>query len=230
MHVAIIMDGNGRWAKAREKPRHYGHQAGARTLKKIIAASPDLGIGFLTVYAFSSENWQRSVVEVSGLMGLFQTYLMNTVNELNEKNVRLLVIGDRTILKPSLCRAIEYVEKSTASNQGLIVQLAINYGGHLEIVHAMKKIAHAVAQKILLPDEINAAHITQALWTYPFPDPDLLIRTGGEMRLSNYLLWQLRYSELLFVSQLWPDFTPEDLSQALCAYHKRHRRFGNVIE
>lgn len=227
-HVAITMDGNGRWAQRHGKNRILGHRAGAKVLKQIVRACPTYEIKFLTVYAFSTDNWKRDAVEVKGLMKLFEFYLQNETLELKQEGVCIKVIGSRSKLSPSLIKLIEWAENLTENNTRLVLQVAIDYGGREDILHAVQKLALLVKNDILNPDEITAEHITKALYTYPCPDPDLLIRTGGEVRLSNYLLWQLSYTELIFSVKYWPDFTVQDFESCVLLYKKRDRRFGNV--
>lgn len=227
-HIAIIMDGNGRWAQRQGKNRLWGHQKGATTLKEIVRACPKEGVRYLTVYAFSSENWKRESFEVNGLMKLFAKYLRSETQELHKEGVCLRIIGNRNRLSPSLVKLIEHAEALTQHNTRLGLQVAIDYGGRDEVVHAARTLAQMACDKHILPHEITHHHIEQSLWTSSWPDPDLMIRTAGEMRLSNFLLWQLSYTELLFVPQCWPEFTAQDLSSAVSSYNQRHRKFGAV--
>ena len=229
VHVAIIMDGNGRWAQRQGRNRLWGHQKGARALKKVVQACPDKGVRYLTVYAFSTENWHRDPAEVSGLMQLFQRYLVRETPRLHKEGVCLRIIGDRTALDPTLVAQMEQSETLTQHNTRLGLQVALNYGGRDDIVQATQKLATLVQDGHLKPEAITFDHVAGALWTHPWPDPDLLIRTGGEVRLSNYLLWQLSYTELLFFSQCWPDFTVEDFQSAITAYGARKRQFGRHV-
>jgi undecaprenyl diphosphate synthase len=226
LHVAIIMDGNGRWAKKHKRACLWGYQKGARTLRNIIRLCPKYYIKYLTVYAFSTENWQRDPEEINGLMNLFKTYFSRESSKIAKEGVRLKIIGDPTRLSLSLQKLIKKAEELTKDNELLELQIALNYGGKDEIVHAIRKLSAFVKQGVLNPEDITADHVTQSLWTYPLPDPDLLIRTGGELRLSNYLLWQMSYTELFFTPKYWPEFTEQDLQEALSTYNQRGRRFG----
>ncbi len=227
-HVAIIMDGNGRWATQRGWPRLVGHRKGAERVKQIVAAAPGLGIRWLTVYAFSTENWKRSTEEVLGLMGLFSRYIEREADRLSAEGVRMRVIGDRGPLDGRLNRLIEGIEARTAGHTRLNLTVAINYGGRHELVRAMRKMAADVAAGQLDPDAIDEARLSDALDTSGIPDPDLVIRTSGETRVSNFLLWQAAYAEYEFVPTLWPDFTPDHLAEILGRYGVRERRFGGV--
>jgi undecaprenyl diphosphate synthase len=225
-HVAIIMDGNGRWASKRGLPHIAGHSAGAKAVRECIAASIELGIEYLTIYSFSSENWARPAEEVSGLMSLFVEVLERELKNLQRMNVRVLVIGDMTAL-PALTReAFERVIARTAENTGLTLVVALNYGGRVEIAEAARELAREAAAGTLDPDSIDEDAVSARLYTAGIPDPDLLIRTSGEMRISNFLLWQIAYSELWVTHTLWPDFDRTDLLRALVDYEKRERRFG----
>ncbi|NLM75274.1 MAG: isoprenyl transferase [Clostridiaceae bacterium] len=225
-HIAIIMDGNGRWAKKRGLSRSMGHREGSRTLKKIVEACYDLGVKYLTVYAFSTENWSRPKEEVDELMKLLYEYLQNAERELKGKNVRIIVIGDRKKLPDNIVSEINRVEEKTSHNHGLNFIIALNYGGRQEIVDAVNAIAEDIRYGRIT--EINEELISQRLYTRGIPDPDLLIRTSGELRLSNFLIWQSSYSELFFSDVLWPDFTPKHLEEAILSYQGRQRRFGGV--
>ncbi len=227
-HVAIIMDGNGRWAKKRGMPRSFGHRAGAETLKRIVRAASDLGIKTLTVYAFSTENWKRPEEEVSLLMGLFEEYLKKNILDLKENDVRMKFVGHISGLSKKLQDIIAETEKDTACNKGLVLNIAINYGGRDELVHAMQKIGERVKQGNLLPEEIDENTVAQYLYTAPDAEVDLLIRPGSDCRISNFLLWQIAYAELWFTEQFWPDFTKETLLEAIAAYQSRERRFGGL--
>ena len=225
-HVAIIMDGNGRWAKKRGLPHVAGHSAGAKAVRECIAASIELGIGFLTIYTFSSENWTRSTEEVSGLMSLFVEVLERELTNLQRMHVRVLVIGEMSALPDKTREAFERVVANTATNDGLTLVVALNYGGRVEIADAARSLARDVAAGVLDPEQIDEAALASRLYTVHIPDPDLLIRTSGEMRISNFLLWQVAYSELWVTSTLWPDFDRTDLLRAVIDYEKRDRRFG----
>lgn len=227
-HVALIMDGNGRWAKARGLPRKAGHRAGAETVRKIANASLNLGIKYLTLYAFSSENWQRPPAEIKALMGLLENFLTTKARELGEKNIRLQAIG-RTHLLPASCRdALQKVISETSQNSGLTLILALSYGSREEITDATQRLARKIADGSLTPDQITPETLAAQLDTSPYPDPDLLIRTSGEFRLSNFLLWQLSYAEIVISPKNWPDFDQNDFLEALQTYATRHRRFGRI--
>lgn len=228
LHVAIIMDGNGRWAKAQGLPRLAGHQAGYEALRTIAKACPDAGVRYLTVYAFSTENWERAPEEVSGLMRLFETGLRRELRTCIENNVCMRFIGDRTRINARLVALMQDAEDKTKNNTRLGFQIALSYGGRDEIVRATRHIAQLAADRRLDPDTITPEMFSSFLDTAPWPDPDLLIRTGGEYRISNYLLWQLGYTELFFSEKYWPDFTPEDLGYAVAHFRGRVRRFGCI--
>ena len=227
-HVAIILDGNGRWAKKRLMPRNYGHAKGAKTVEKICEEAWDMGIKYLTVYAFSTENWKRPQDEVDALMKLLKNYLKDCIERSNSNDMRVRVIGDKTALNDEIREKIEELEEMTKDNKGLNFTIAINYGSRDEMVRAMKKMAMDVKEGKVSPEELSEATFENYLDTIGIPDPDLLIRTSGEQRLSNYLLWQLAYTEFYFTDVLWPDFSKKDLEQAVLAYNKRDRRFGKV--
>tara|TARA_R110002124_G_scaffold106467_21_gene258401 strand:+ start:2424 stop:3140 length:717 start_codon:yes stop_codon:yes gene_type:complete len=227
-HVAIIMDGNGRWATSKGWPRLVGHRKGAERVKEIVRVAPDLGIQCLTIYAFSTENWKRSTEEVLGLMGLFARYIQREAEGLAAEGVRMRFIGDRSRLDRKLQDLMAWIEDRTANNTRLNLTVAINYGGRNELVRAAQSIARQVADGSLSPDEVDEATIDNALDTNPIPDPDLVIRTSGETRVSNFLLWQAAYAEYEFTPILWPDFTPEVLAEILGRYGNRDRRFGGV--
>jgi undecaprenyl diphosphate synthase len=227
-HVALIMDGNGRWATNQGKPRLWGHKQGAKVLKGIIRCCPNYGITHLTAYAFSPENWKRGPGEVGGLMSLFQIYLRAYTQELNQEGVRLCIIGDIAPLPPVLRRLIARAQDITQYNNRLILQIALNYGGRDDLIQATQHLVARYQAEKLDPATITRADIEELLWTKSCPDPDLLIRTGGEMRLSNYMLWQLCYTELLFLPEYWPDFTPEHLEKAVHQFRSRQRRFGGL--
>jgi undecaprenyl diphosphate synthase len=225
-HVAIIMDGNGRWAKRRMLPRIAGHRAGMEAVRRTITAAGELGIGALTLYAFSSENWSRPADEVHDLMGLLRHYLRRELDELDHKNVRLTTIGDLSRFEPDLAAELQAACARTADNDGLTLALALNYGGHDELVRAVRKLAEQVQSGALQPVAIDAEAIETRLDTADLPPLDLMIRTSGEVRLSNFLLWQAAYAELLFLDTLWPDFGREQLESAIASFGQRERRYG----
>ena len=230
VHVGVIMDGNGRWAKNRGLPRLAGHNAGMKAMKKIVDHSDKLGIRYLTVYAFSTENWKRSTEEVSTLMTILRTYLKDCVKKSMKNNVRCRVIGRREELSADIIESIENLEQKTKNNTGLQFTIAINYGGRDEITRAVRKLATKVSNHELAPEDITEEMISKNLDTWELPDPDLLIRTSGEQRLSNYLPWQLAYTEFYFTDVHWPDFNKEELIRAFEKYNKRERRYGGVTE
>lgn len=227
-HVAVILDGNGRWAKKRLMPRNYGHMQGAKTVEKICSEAWNMGIKYLTVYAFSTENWKRPQDEVDALMKLLSKYLDDFKKRSDTEDMRLRIIGDKTGLSDEIRAKIVELEEYTKDNQGLNFTIAINYGSRDEMVRAMKKVALDVKDGKVTPEDISEDMFENYLDTAGIPDPDLLIRTSGEQRLSNYLLWQLAYTEFYFTDVLWPDFSKEDLEQAVIAYNKRDRRFGKI--
>ena len=227
-HVAIIMDGNGRWAKKRNMPRKYGHVQGAKTVEQIIEDGYNMGIEYITIYAFSTENWKRSEDEVSALMKLLQNYLIDCIERSTRNNMRVRVIGDKSGLSASIVKKINELEEITKDATGLKFTIAINYGGRDEIRRAVRTIAEKAVEHQLQLDYITEELINDHLDTAGLPDPDLLIRTSGEKRLSNYLPWQLAYTEFYFTDVLWPDFTKEDLLTAIRYYNGRERRFGGV--
>lgn len=229
-HIAIIMDGNRRWAKNKNLPVSLGHKEGAKTLEKVVRYANKIGIKYITVYAFSTENWKRSQEEVSTLMGILRWYLKDCVKKSMKNNVRCRVIGRKEELSPDIVQSIENLEEKTKNNTGLNFTIAINYGGRDEITRAVKKIAADVKAGKINPDDITEQTITDNLDTRELPDPDLLIRTSGEQRLSNYLPWQLAYTEFYFTDTYWPDFSKEELIKAFEKYNKRERRFGGVKE
>ncbi len=229
VHVAIIMDGNGRWAKKRGLPRTAGHAQGARTVEQILEDADHMGIRYLTVYAFSTENWSRPDSEVKALMNLLRTYMKTSLAKCARNNVRIRVIGDKSRLDKDLQDSIANLEKETASNTGIGFQIAINYGSRDEIVRAVQAAAQKVSSGELRPEDITEAAISDSLDTAGIPDPDLLIRTGGEQRISNFLLWQTAYSELYFCDAAWPDFNKNELEKAVDAYNNRERRYGGLI-
>lgn len=227
-HVAIIMDGNGRWAKERKRPRTFGHSEGAKTIEQICRDAYDVGIHYLTVYAFSTENWKRSVEEVSTIMNIFRNYLVDSKERANKDNMRVRVIGERKGLPEDIIIKIDDLEKATVSNTGLQFTVAINYGGRDEITRAVKKMAEDTRESRISVDDIDEALVNSYLDTRDLPDPDLLIRTSGELRTSNFLPWQLAYSEFYFTDVLWPDFNKEELINAIKYYNGRERRFGGA--
>lgn len=225
-HIAIIMDGNGRWAKKRGLTRSMGHREGSRTLKKIVEACYQLGVRYLTVYAFSTENWSRPKEEVDELMKLLLEYLRNAERELAGKKVRIRVIGEKKHLPEEIIKEIKRVEENTENIEGLDFIIALNYGGRQELVEAVSNLVEDA--KAGLISEIDEEAISERLYTNGIPDPDLLIRTSGEMRISNFLIWQLSYSEFFFCDVLWPDFSEVNLRNAIISYQGRQRRFGGV--
>ena len=229
-HVAIIMDGNGRWAKARGLPRNLGHRQGVDAVREVVRACGRLNIEYLTLYAFSSENWKRPETEIAGLMDLLRIYIRRELDDLARNGVRVRVIGDRTRLAPDIVELITNAETRTRDNTKLTVVIALSYGGHDEIVTACRRIAAQVAAGQLKAEDINAEMVAGHLQTAGIPDPDLIIRTSGEQRLSNFLLWQSAYSELIFVDKLWPDFAPDDLAAAVEEFQRRDRRYGGSGE
>jgi undecaprenyl diphosphate synthase len=225
-HIAIIMDGNGRWARERGWPRLKGHEQGSQTVRSIVDACLKSGVEYLTLYAFSSENWKRPALEVAGLMLLLERFLEEKVAEMKERGVRLATIGRTQDLPDAVRRRLERAIRETAHNSTITLTLALNYGGREEIVDVVRSIATDVKSGDLDPAEIGPNTIASHLYTVGMPDPDLLIRTSGEMRLSNFLLWQLSYTEIHVTQKLWPDFAPEDLFAAIEDYGTRERRFG----
>jgi len=229
MHVGIIMDGNGRWATRRGMARLIGHKRGAAQVKKIVKSCPDLGVDTLTLYAFSTENWKRAAHEVEGLMKLFRGYLSNNLVELHEKNVRVRFLGDPTPLSPDILVLMENLRALTENNTGLNLNVAINYGGRDEVVRATQAIATKVGTGELTVEDITEALFSAHLDTKDQRDPDLIIRTAGEMRLSNFMTWQSAYSEFAFLPESWPDFSPLVFEKALINYQSRTRQFGAVV-
>ncbi len=228
-HVAIIMDGNGRWAKLRGLPRIAGHRRGAEAVRRTVEAAAEFGISYLTLFGFSSENWKRPVGEVDDLMGLLRHYIRAEIAELHAQGVRLRIIGERRRLAPDIVTLIDKAEALTGGNGGLRLTIALSYGGRAEIAAAARAIAQAAAQGRLAPDEVDEAAFARHLFTADMPDPDLLIRTSGEQRISNFLLWQSAYAELVFTDTLWPDFGKADLENALRDFHGRDRRYGTSV-
>ena len=228
-HVAIIMDGNGRWAQNKGKPRLFGHQAGARRVREIVESCPDLGIKYLTIFAFSTENWKRTQIEVSGLMKLFKRYIYKETKPLIDAGVRVRFIGDRVRLEASLVKLMDQLENLTKQNTEVNLTIAINYGGRDEVARAAKRMARDVQSGNLSAENINEETLPRYLDTHVLPDPGLVIRTSGEARISNFLLWQSAYSEYEFIDTLWPDFTAEIFSSIISEFENRERRFGGII-
>ena len=228
LHVAIIMDGNGRWAAARGLPRAEGHRRGVEALRKVVRAASELGILYLTIFSFSSENWSRPATEIGDLFGLLRRFIRNDLAELHQSNVRVRVIGERDDLEPEIRRLLEEAEELTRNNDGMLLVVAFNYGGRQEIARAARRVADEVAAGKLSPRDITADVIGRHLDAPDLPDPDLMIRTSGEQRLSNFLLWQSAYSELVFVPTYWPDFDRTTLANAIAEYRRRERRFGGL--
>ena len=228
-HVAIIMDGNGRWASARGLPRGEGHRRGVEALRRTVRAAGDLGIGILTIFSFSAENWTRPAAEVSELMGLLRRFIRNDLAELHGNGVHVRIIGNRNDLAPDIRRLLEEAEELTLHNDKLTLVVAFNYGARQEIARAAQRLAIEVAAGRLPADAVTAEAIATHLDAPDLPDPDLIIRTSGEQRLSNFLLWQAAYSELVFVPTYWPDFDRSTLESAIAEYRRRERRFGGLI-
>jgi undecaprenyl diphosphate synthase len=228
-HVAIIMDGNGRWAQSRGRPRLFGHHAGAKRIREILESCPELAVKYLTIFAFSTENWKRTQEEVAGLITLFRRYIIKEAQNLKESGVRVRFIGDRMRLETSLVDLMDNLELMTCENDLVHLTIAINYGGRDELARATRRLAYDVKSGRLAPKDINEKTLPKYLDTFVLPDPDLLIRTSGEARISNFLLWQAAYSEYDFVDTLWPDFTREMFALALGRYQKRIRKFGDVL-
>lgn len=229
-HVAVIMDGNGRWAKERGKNRIFGHRNGVRSVTETVEAAGEIGVSYLTLYAFSTENWSRPITEVESLMGLLITSIKKEAAKLIENNIRLLIIGDLERLSPNVKDKLFSLREQTKDNTGLTVILALSYSSRWEITEAVKKIAKKLAQGEIRESDINDLLVSDNLTTAGIPDPELLIRTSGEQRISNYLLWQIAYSELYFTETLWPDFRKEDFFEAIYNYQLRNRRFGKTEE
>lgn len=225
-HIAIILDGNRRWAKEKGLPTAAGHKEGAKTVEKIVRYANKIGIKYITVYAFSTENWKRTTEEVSALMGLFQNYLDDYSKRADSENIRVKIIGSRDGLSEKMKSSIEKCMERTKNNTGTTFNIALNYGGRDEIINAVKNIAEQVKNENLKIEEITEQLLSDNLYTKGEPDPDLLIRTSGELRTSNFLPWQLVYSEFLFVEKNWPDFNEEDLDEAIEEYQRRNRKFG----
>ena len=229
-HVAIILDGNGRWAKSKGMPRNYGHTVGAKNVENVCKAADQLGIKYVTMYAFSTENWNRPDSEVKALMTLLENYLKTCIKTANKNNMRVRVIGEISRLSEKFQERIKELEKVSAENTGLNLTIAINYGSRDEIIRAVKRISADVKEGKIAESDIDETLVASYLDTRDIPDPDLLIRTSGEQRLSNYLLWQLAYSEFYFTDVPWPDFDKKELEKAIEAYNKRDRRFGALTE
>jgi len=228
-HVAVIMDGNGRWAESRGLPRIAGHRRGAEAVRRTVKAAAQCGVSYLTLFGFSSENWKRPEGEVGDLMGLLRMYLESEIGALNENGVLLRVIGDRSRFDPDIVKLIDRAETETARNTRITVILALSYGGRQEIVTAARRLARQAAAGRIDPEAIDEAMFADALETSGIPDPDLLIRTSGEQRISNFLLWQLAYTELVFTDVLWPDFCEAELVAAIDTYNRRERRYGASV-
>ncbi len=228
-HIGIIMDGNGRWAKKRALPRKYGHREGAKAFRKIVEYCDKIGLRYLTVYAFSTENWKRPKDEVDSIMQLLEQYIDEAFDHKNESDgVRTKFIGDMSALSPVLQEKIKRIEALGEGKSGLLVNVALNYGGRHELVHSMRALAEMVRGQKIAPEEIDEAMVSDHLYTAGQPDPDLIIRPSGEERLSNFLIWQAAYSEFVFMDVLWPDFKPEHLEEAIRIFNQRHRRFGGI--
>ncbi len=225
-HIAIIMDGNGRWARARGLPRTVGHNSGAEAVRQAVKGAVACGVDYLTLFGFSSENWKRPTAEIDDLMGLLKLYLKREIEELHQNGVRMQVIGDRSRLGTDVVALIEAAEAKTAANKKLTLTIALSYGSRAEIVLAAKRLAEAVQRGELSPNQIDEARFERFLFTADMPDPDLLIRTSGEKRISNFLLWQCAYAEFVFLEKHWPDFGQDDLKSAIAEYLGRNRRYG----
>ena len=225
-HIAIIMDGNRRWAKSKNMPVSFGHKEGAKTLEKIVRYANKIGIKYITVYAFSTENWKRTTEEVISLMNLFQSYLDDYSKRADSENIKVKIIGNRQGLSEKMQKSIEKCMERTKDNTGITFNIALNYGGRDEITNAVKHIAEKIQNKEINIEDITEQMISDNLYTAEQPDPDLLIRTSGELRLSNFLPWQLAYTEFLFVDKNWPDFNEKDLDDAIEVYKSRNRKFG----
>ena len=233
-HVGIIMDGNGRWAKAHGVPRVMGHNAGMQSMKKIVIATSNMGIKYLTVYAFSTENWKRSTEEVSGIFNLIVKYVNSELEELDENNVRINIFGQYDMLPEASVKAIDKMVSRLADNTGLVFNIDLNYGGRDEILRSVKKLCAQCVSEGRDPEELTEDDISRYLWSgsanFDVPDPDLIIRTSGEERMSNFLTWQAAYSELMFTDTLWPDFTPQEYAEMIDSFANRDRRFGGRKE
>jgi undecaprenyl diphosphate synthase len=229
-HVAIIMDGNGRWASERALPRTWGHRQGVEAVRRTVRAARERGISYLTIYSFSSENWSRPAAEIDDLMGLMRRFIKSDLVDLHQSNVRIMVIGERDRVDGELLALIDEACDLTSQNTGLTLVIAFNYGSRTEIAKAAQRVAAAVARGEMSAEDITPEHISKALDTAGIPDPDLLIRTSGEMRLSNFLLWQTAYTEFVFMDAYWPDFGQELLDEAIKTFHARDRRFGGLSQ
>ncbi len=227
-HIAIIMDGNGRWAQKRGLPRSAGHKKGAETLQEIVRAAGELGVKYLTLYAFSTENWQRDAEEVEGLMNLLRQYLKSELKEIEEKGVRIMFIGERKMLAADIVSQMSKIEHNTARNDKMTLCIALSYGSRQEIVSAAQKLASLAQKGDIRIQDIDIKMFSDMLYTKDIPDPDLVIRTSGEQRISNYLLWQIAYSELFFTPTLWPDFNKQELEKIIEDFNHRERRYGKV--
>ena len=227
-HIAVIMDGNGRWAKKKNRPRTFGHRAGAETLREIVKVASEIGVEVLSAYAFSTENWKRPAEEVGFLMRLFSDYLDNEIDELDENNVKIRFIGNIKALSEILQEKMDKAQQQTVNNTGMVLNLAVNYGGRAEITQAVQQLARLVQAGQLRPEDVSEELIGKHLYTGDLPDPDLLIRPSGDCRISNFLLWQLAYTEFWMTDIQWPDFTPAHLAEAIHAFQKRDRRFGGL--
>ena len=227
-HIAIIMDGNGRWASKRGLPRSMGHKKGAEVVKEITRAAGELGVKYLTLYAFSTENWQRSPEEVDTLMGLLRQYLKSDLQEIQKNGVRIRFIGERQMLDADILASMAKLEADTAANEGMTLCIALSYGSRQEILNAVKKIALLAKKGDILPEDIDIKMFSDMLYTKDIPDPDLVIRTSGEQRISNYLLWQIAYAEFFFSDVLWPDFNKQILEDIIKDFKTRERRYGKV--
>lgn len=227
-HIAIVMDGNGRWAKKRNLPRSAGHKKGAETLQEIVKGASEMGIKYMTVYAFSTENWKRDKEEVDYLMDLLRQYLKNDLKEINEQGGRILFIGERNMLAEDIVAQMNNIENKTASNDKFTFIVALSYGSRAEILSAVKKVSSLVKRGDLKVEDIDENMFSSMLYTRNIPDPDLVIRTSGEQRISNYLLWQIAYSELFFTKTMWPDFTVAELKEIVNDFNSRERRYGKV--
>ena len=227
-HIAIIMDGNGRWAKKKGLPRSVGHKKGAETVKEIARAAGEMGIKYLTLYAFSTENWQRPPEEVETLMGLLREYLKSDLKELQDNDIRIVFIGERSMLPADITEAMRKLENETADNKKMTLCIALSYGSRQEIVHAARRLAVLAKRGDIAPDDIDAKMFAGLLYTKDIPDPDLVIRTSGEQRVSNYLLWQIAYAEFYFSDVLWPDFDRKCLEEIIKNFNARERRYGKV--
>ncbi len=227
-HVAIIMDGNGRWAQMRGRPRILGHHAGAKRVREIVEACPDLGVRYLTIFAFSTENWKRTQAEVAGLMSLFRRYIQREAQDLLRRGVRVRFIGDRIKLEPRLVQLMDDLELLTAGNDRVHLTIALNYGGRDEVTRAARRLAYEIEQGRLTHKDVDAETLARFLDTHVLPDPDLVIRTSGEARISNFLLWQSAYAEYQFVDTLWPDFAAAEFARIVRSFAARDRRFGAV--